>query len=109
MAARVRCRRAGRICRGGLSLPRWARRWRRRRGGGICWRRLMACVGAVRIAGEPLVKTEAGMSGQLALVIDSETVAASAVWEGLPSERQREVTMRLAHLLAKLLEAERDE
>jgi hypothetical protein len=49
------------------------------------------------------------MSGQLALVIDSETVAAAAVWEALPSERRREVTVRLAHLLARLLEAERDE
>jgi hypothetical protein len=66
-------------------------------------------VGAVRSGGEPPWKTEAVMSGQLALVIDSDTVAAAAVWEALPSEQRRQVTVRLAHLLAKLLEAERDE
>jgi hypothetical protein len=55
------------------------------------------------------VKTEAVMSGQLALVIDSEAVVAAAVWETLPIERRLEVTVRLARLLAKLLEAERDE
>jgi hypothetical protein len=49
------------------------------------------------------------MSGQLALVIDSEAVAAAAVWEMLPAERRLEVTVRLARLLAKLVEAERDE
>jgi hypothetical protein len=66
-------------------------------------------VGGVRGAGEPLVKTEAVMSGQLALVIDSEAVVAAAVWETLPAERRLEVTLRLAWLLATLLEAERDE
>jgi hypothetical protein len=55
------------------------------------------------------VKTEAVMSGQLALVIDSEAVAAAAVWETLPVERRLEVTIRLARLLARLVEAERDE
>jgi hypothetical protein len=49
------------------------------------------------------------MSGQLALVIDSEAVVAAAVWETLPIERRLEVTLRLARLLAKQLEAERDE
>jgi hypothetical protein len=49
------------------------------------------------------------MSGQLALVIDSEAVAAAAVWEMLPLQRQLEVTVRLARLLARLVEAERDE
>jgi hypothetical protein len=55
------------------------------------------------------VKTEAVMSGQLALVIGSEAVVAAAVWEALPAERRLEVTVRRARLLAKLLEAERDE
>jgi hypothetical protein len=63
----------------------------------------------VRGAVEPPVKTEAVMSGQLALVIDSEAVAAAAVWEMLPIERRLEVTIRLARLLARLVEAERDE
>jgi hypothetical protein len=49
------------------------------------------------------------MSGQLALVIDAETVVAPAVWEALPPERRLEVTLRLARLLARLVEAERDE
>ena len=48
------------------------------------------------------------MSGQLALATSEEVVAA-AVWETLPPERQREVTLRLARLLAVLVEAERDE
>jgi len=70
---------------------------------------LRRCAGDVRGAGEPLVKTEAVMSGQLALVIDSEAVVAAAVWETLPAERRLEVTLRLARLLATLLEAERGE
>lgn len=49
------------------------------------------------------------MSGQLALVIDSEAVVAAAVWEMLPVDRRLEVTVRLAWLLARLVEAERDE
>ena len=49
------------------------------------------------------------MSGQLVLVIDSEAVAAAAVWELLPLERRLEVTVRLARLLARLVEAERGE
>lgn len=49
------------------------------------------------------------MSGQLALVIDAETVVAAAVWEALPPQRRLEVTLRLARLLARLVEAERDE
>jgi hypothetical protein len=48
------------------------------------------------------------VSGQLALAT-SETLVAAAVWETLPPERQREVTLRLARLLARLVEAERDE
>ena len=48
------------------------------------------------------------MSGQLALGLGGSLVAA-AVWETLPTEHQREVTVMLARLLARLLEAERDE
>ena len=49
------------------------------------------------------------MSGQLALVIETEAVAPAAVWETLPPERQLQVTLRLARLLARLVEAARDE
>jgi hypothetical protein len=50
------------------------------------------------------------MSGQLALVMsEEETLVAAVVWETLPTERQLEVTLRLARLLARLVEAERDE
>jgi hypothetical protein len=48
------------------------------------------------------------MSGQLALGLD-EALVAAALWETLPLERQREVTVMLARLLARLVEAERDE
>jgi hypothetical protein len=54
------------------------------------------------------LKTEVGVSGQLALAT-SERVVAAAVWETLPVERQIEVTLRLARLLAVLVEAARDE
>jgi hypothetical protein len=49
------------------------------------------------------------MSGQLALATSEETVVPAAVWETLPPERRLEVTLRLARLLARLVEAERDE
>jgi hypothetical protein len=49
------------------------------------------------------------MPGQLALVIEAETVVAAAVWETLPPERQVQVALRLARLLARLVEAARDE
>jgi hypothetical protein len=49
------------------------------------------------------------MSGQLALATDGQTLVAAAVWETLPPECQLEVTLRLARLLARLVEAERDE
>jgi hypothetical protein len=48
------------------------------------------------------------MSGQLALGL-SEALVAAAVWETLPPERQREITVQLARLLARLMEAERDD
>ena len=49
------------------------------------------------------------MSGQLALVIEIETVVPAVVWETLPAERQLQVALRLARLLARLVEAARDE
>ena len=50
------------------------------------------------------------MSGQLTLTIgEEERVVAAAVWETLPETAQLEVTVRLARLLARLVEAERDE
>ena len=49
------------------------------------------------------------MPGQLALVIEEETVVAAAVWEALPLERRLQVALRLARLLARLVEAARDE
>lgn len=49
------------------------------------------------------------MSGQLALSMSEEKIVATAVWETLPPERQQEVTLQLARILAALVEAERDE
>jgi hypothetical protein len=50
------------------------------------------------------------MSGQLALALCEETVVVpAAVWETLPTEAQQQVTLKLARLVARLLEAERDE
>jgi hypothetical protein len=58
----------------------------------------------------PWESAEVIVSGQLALTIsDEERVVAAAVWETLPLQTQREVTVRLARLLARLVEAERDE
>jgi hypothetical protein len=54
-------------------------------------------------------KTEVIVSGQLALVIDEEAVAAAAVWETLPPLAQQEIVLALARLLAGLVEEERDE
>jgi len=54
------------------------------------------------------VKTEVTMSGQLALAIGEEQVAA-ATWETLPPAVQREVALALARLAARLIGAERDE
>jgi hypothetical protein len=66
-------------------------------------------VRVVRCGAEPPVKTaEVIVSGQLALAVGERLVAA-AVWETLSPEVQREVTVRLARLLARLVEAERDE
>ena len=62
----------------------------------------------VRAAVEPAVKTEVSMSGQLALTTGEEVVAA-AVWETLPPASQQAIAVRLARLVARLVEAERDE
>lgn len=48
------------------------------------------------------------MSGQLALATD-EVVVAAAVWETLPPVARQEVAARLARLVARLVEAQRDE
>jgi hypothetical protein len=50
------------------------------------------------------------MSGQLALQVGVEgSVAPAVVWETLPIACQVQVTLRLARLLAALVEASRDE
>lgn len=50
------------------------------------------------------------MSGQLALQMGAqETVAPATVWETLPTQRQIAVTLRLARLIAAMVEAARDE
>jgi hypothetical protein len=52
------------------------------------------------------------MSGQLALAVseEEEVVAAAAVWETLPVEVQRRVSVRMARLLGRWLgEVARDE
>lgn len=49
------------------------------------------------------------MPGQLALVIETEIVVPAAMWETLPPECQLQVALRLARLLARLVEAARDE
>jgi hypothetical protein len=41
--------------------------------------------------------------------MEEGALAPAAVWETLPPELQLEVTLRLARLLAGLVEAERDE
>jgi enamine deaminase RidA (YjgF/YER057c/UK114 family) len=49
------------------------------------------------------------MSGQLVLVAVAGQVPPAAVWETLPPDVQRQVTLQLARLLARLVEAGRDE
>ena len=78
----------------------WCRRYRLGRGG-CCRRGASRCAGAVWSARQPPAKTEAPLVGQLALVTSEETVAPAAVWETLPPERRRQVTLRLARLLAR--------
>ena len=83
--------------------------WGRRRGGGCCWLAVGRCGRGVRVGVEPPLKTEVLVPGQLALVIEEETVGPAAVWETLPPERQVEVAVRLARLLARIVETARDE
>src|SRR4051812_49807253 len=109
MAARVWSRRGGRICRGGSSRSRRSGGWGRRGRGGCWWSVRSGCGHLVRVGVEPPAKTEVTMSGQLALAIEEETLVAAAVWETLPPERRAALTRRLAGLLARLTEAERDE
>ncbi len=49
------------------------------------------------------------MAGQLAFVTGEQEVAPATVWETLPVAVTERVTLRLARLLARVLEAERDE
>ena len=49
------------------------------------------------------------MQGQLALVVDEESMVAAAVWETLPDEVRNRVTVMLARLLAAMIEQARDE
>src|SRR5437764_14455629 len=107
MGVRARSRRGGRICRGGPGLRRRSAEWGRRRGGGCCWRGWGGCTRADRDGLEPTAKTEVTMPGQLALAVEEETVVPAAVWETLPGERQLQVAVRLARLLARLVEAAR--
>jgi len=74
-------------------------------------RRWVADVGAVVSVLEVRVprKRRFAVSGQLALVTGEEVLVAAAVWETLPPERQLQVALRLARLLARLVEAARDE
>src|SRR3954463_8237137 len=108
MAASVTSRPRGAICRG-EALRGSSGCWRRRRRGGcsrIAW---SGCGRVVRGAAEPPLQTEVVVSGQLALAMSDERVVAAAVWETLPPEVQREATVRLARLLARLVEADRDD
>jgi hypothetical protein len=82
--------------------------WARRRAGGCFWLGRSGSV-SVRAGVKPLAKTEVVVPGQLALVVDRETVAPAVVWETLPVERRLQVAARLARLLARLVEAARDE
>ncbi len=81
---------------------------RRRRRGGCGASGSRGCSSVVRIGVEPAAETEVAMSGQLALVM-SETVVPAAVWETLPPASQQEIAVRLARLVARLVEATRDE
>ena len=77
---------------------------------------------AWRLLGERLARLAEGCPGrgrasgenggvdvrQLALTTGEEVVAA-AVWETLPPAVQREIALRLARLVARLVEAQRDE
>lgn len=103
----VRSQRAGRICPGGRHQRLLLVVWGRLRDGGCFWHGRSGC--GVRGGGESPWKTEVLVSGQLVLAVVEETIVPAAVWETLPVERQREVAVRLARLLARIVEAARDE
>jgi hypothetical protein len=52
---------------------------------------------------------EVAMQGQLALMLEKESMVAPVVWETLPEEAQTRVTVMLARLLAAMIEQARDE
>src|SRR5215218_8721344 len=106
MGASGGCRRFGRTCRFVFRrLRRWGF-WRRLRAGARSESVRRGSWG-VRVRAESSSKTEAQMAGQLALSTDEKTIAAAAVWETLPPVAQQRVTLALARLLARLVEAER--
>jgi len=49
------------------------------------------------------------MSGQLALATSAEMLVPAAVWETLPPASQQAIAIALARLVARLIEAARDE
>jgi hypothetical protein len=55
------------------------------------------------------MKTEVVVSGQLPLVIGDRQMAAAAIWETLPLEAQAQLTVMLSRLMARMMEAKRDE
>jgi hypothetical protein len=71
-------------------------------------RRVRRGLGGVRCAVQGGAETEVLMSGQLVLVTGG-AVAAAGVWEALPPEAQRAVTVPLARLAVRLLGAGRDD
>ena len=83
--------------------------WHRLRAGGCFSRERSGLKRAVRGGVEPLAKTEVIVPGQLALLVEKETVVPAVVWETLPPERQLQLAARLARLLARLVEVARDE
>ena len=104
-----RFRRVGLICLGGgCPSERWAG-WARRPVGDCSWSVGSGCGRGVRLEVEPPAETEVLVPGQLALVIEETTVVPAAVWETLPPERQLQVAVRLARLLARIVETARDE
>src|SRR3954465_13649038 len=104
MGGPARCPRRGRTCRRVRPPVGRSRRWGRRRRGGCSLSALSRCGRGVRQERAPLRETEeVRVSGQLALAIREQRLAAAAVWETLPVEAQREVTVRLARLLARLV------
>src|ERR1035441_826435 len=88
-----------------LAVARCGRRARVAAGGRHVARRVAGPRGVrasgVRSAVQGAAETEVTVAGQLALVIETETVVPAAVWETLPPEHQLQVALRLARLLAR--------